>query len=119
VLIDRGYYLLGVMIFTFVVAAPALMLVAMVSLFAGLLMQVESRAWFWITRCFCLMKDWNMTEVYLAGLFVTLIKLASLVKVELQLAFWSLLLFGFLFLAAMNSIDRIQIWLQVKRLSQR
>jgi uncharacterized paraquat-inducible protein A len=59
-LIDSGYYLLGVMIFTFVVAAPTLMLAAMMSLFAGLLLRIESRAWFWITRCFYLMKDWNM-----------------------------------------------------------
>lgn len=118
-LIDRGDVPLGAMVFVFVVVMPALMLTALISLFAGLILQIQSKAWFWITRCFYFMNDWNMIEVYLVGLFVTLIKLAALARVDLQLAFWSLLLFSFFFLAAINSVDRFQLWLQVKGLSQR
>lgn len=116
-LLDRGDIVLGSLVMIFVVIAPTITLLAVITLFTGLELKIKHGAWYWLTRGFYFLKDWNMIEVYLVGLFVTLTKMNALAEIELGLAFWSLILFSFFFLAAIYSVDRHQIWLSVKKLA--
>ena len=58
--------------------------------------------------------DWNMAEIFLIGILVSFVKIASMANVTFGLSFGAYVLFIILLVATVNSLDRFQIWRWVK-----
>jgi len=114
-LISNDQTLLGALVIFLIITLPILLLVMLIVLLIGLLRQVSHPSLILLGRGFYYLRKWNMVEVYLIGVLVSLSKIASLAEVNLGLSFWSLLGFCLCFLLAMYSVDRHQVWHSIKQ----
>ena len=115
-LADYGANTIAVLIFVIVIFIPAIMLVVTV-----LLALMLSKGWFpgWmlpLTRWLFHINAWAMVEVFSIAVIVSLVKIASMARVELGLSFWAFLAFTAFFLLAFSSLDRLTVWSTVDRL---
>ena len=62
------------------------------------------------------LQEWSMVEVFLIGVVVSLVKLASMASVQLGLSFWAYAAFGVCFTLAMSTLDRFHCWQSIERL---
>ena len=56
-----------------------------------------------------------MVEVFVIGVIVSLVKLASLATVVLGISFWAYVGFSICLTAAMTSLDRAYVWDEIER----
>ncbi len=118
-LLESNEVVLGLLVIGLVVGIPLLLIVVMLIVLLSLKLN-------WFTgllpmwgRIFYEVRHWNMVEVYVLGVLVSLTKIASMAEVEFGMAFWALLAFSVCFLVALNSVDRIELWRLIRRASKR
>jgi paraquat-inducible protein A len=70
--------------------------------------RLRKRYTLWLFR----LMPWCMVEVFLIGVLVSLIKIASLADISLGYSFWAYVLFSLLMLKAFSAIDRDWLWWQ-------
>jgi len=112
-----GYGPMAAMIVAFILVAPGLMILAVISLALPLLrgrdapwLVPAARMLFWLT-------PWSMVEVFVIGVIVSLIKIAHMADVHLGVSFWSYLGFALCFTFAMANLDRLEVWNEIERCS--
>ena len=115
-LADYGANTVAVLVFFIIVLIPAIMLTAIILLSSMLL-----KTWFpdWmllVTRWLFNFNTWAMVEVFSIAVIVSLVKIASMAKVDIGWSFWAYLAFTSMFLLANTSLDRLSIWSTVDRL---
>jgi len=59
---------------------------------------------------------WNMAEIFFLGILISMVKVSSLVHLEVGVSFWAYALFNLFLIAALNNIDRFQLALAIKRI---
>lgn len=64
-----------------------------------------------------LIKEWAMAEVFLISIFISMVKVLSLADLDLEVGFWSYILFAVTLSVAINSIDKLQSWRTVYQLA--
>jgi paraquat-inducible protein A len=57
---------------------------------------------------------WSMVEVFVIGVIVSLVKLASMATVVLGISFWAYAAFSVCLTAALTSLDRAFVWTQIE-----
>jgi paraquat-inducible protein A len=72
-----------------------------------------------VTRWLFHFNAWAMVEVFSIAIIVSLVKIASMARVELGWSFWAYLAFSALFLLAFSSLDRLTVWSAVDRLRRK
>jgi paraquat-inducible protein A len=92
------------------VVLPALYLVGVIWLQAGLLADRPLPLSRHIARSLVHLYPWMMVDVFLIGTLVSLIKIASLAEVTLGISFWAFGAFSLLLLATTQSVDRDWLW---------
>ncbi|MGH1370418.1 MAG: paraquat-inducible protein A [Cellvibrionaceae bacterium] len=109
-LLESNETVLGILVIGLIVGLPLLLVVVM-------LVVLLSLQFNWLTgllpfwgRIFYEVRHWNMVEVYVLGVLVSLTKIASMAEIEFGMAFWALIAFSVCFLVALNSVDRIELW---------
>ena len=115
-LVSNDETLLGVLVLLLVVIVPMVLLTLLTVTLVALKRRRQWRMMPILGRLFFEIRHWNMVEVYVIGVLVSLTKIAGMATVELGIAFWSLLAFVACFSVAMNSIDRIDFWRAVREL---
>jgi paraquat-inducible protein A len=117
-------YVHGMVALSFVVIAsilliPTVILGLMLAL-VGQLMRGRPASWLApVARIIFSLGTWSMVEVFVIGVIVSLVKLASMADVVLGLAFWSYAAFGICLTAALSSLDRDYIWREIERMQAR
>jgi len=109
-LVALDYQLLAVLLIVFIILAPLLLLFTLLYL---LLPLPSGRHWpgaLKVARWFYWLKPWSMVEIFLIGVLVSLVKIASLAEVIMGMSFWAYVLFSLLLTATMATIDRHQLW---------
>lgn len=108
------YVVLAVFVLGPIVAVPALMLAALISL----LVFVRGRrgaAWMVPTgRFLFVLSPWSMVEVFVIGVLVSLVKIAGMASVVLGISFWAYVAFSVCFTAAFSSLDRLELWREIE-----
>jgi paraquat-inducible protein A len=102
----------------FILAAPAIalggMLYILLPLLQGRLLPGAIRVCRWVYGT----DPWNMIEVFLIGVLVSLLKLGDIATVKLGVAFWA---FGGLIVcltASLSAIDRRDLWARLEALEK-
>jgi paraquat-inducible protein A len=110
-----GYTPLAVLVLGLIIAIPALILGIIVVLVVPLL---GRRGPPWLVpagRALFLLHSWSMVEVFVIGVIVSLVKIGQMATVVLGISFWSYVGFGVCFVAALSSLDRLELWREIER----
>ncbi len=63
-----------------------------------------------VTRWISFTEPWNMIEVFLLGVLVSLLKLGKLAELHFGLGFWAFFILMFCMAAAVAAIDKKELW---------
>lgn len=118
-LFTNSNYILGGLVLVFILIVPLVILTAIILLSTCILFDYKNEKLVLLARGFYLIRDWNMVEVYLIGMMVSLTNLMELAEVSLGLSFWALIAFSLTFLSAIYNMDRHVVWSRIKMLLQR
>ncbi|MEM7672059.1 MAG: paraquat-inducible protein A [Verrucomicrobiota bacterium] len=93
------------------VAVPGLILLVITFLLIELLLLKKASPSFpFRAKLIFSIQPWAMADVFLVGVLVSLIKIASLATVEMGLSFWVFFVFTILFTWTLGSLDKHMIW---------
>ena len=98
---------------------PGAMMAAMVLLIGLLLARRASPALVPLARQLFRLNPWAMADVFVVGVIVSLVKLATMADVLIGVAFWAYLGFTVSFLLAITSLDRISVFGAIDRIRTR
>ncbi|WP_188027627.1 PqiA/YebS family transporter subunit [Tolumonas osonensis] len=111
-LLEEQHPALALTVFLFMQILPAICLTLICLIYYRLGhwrgKRLRKRYTLWLFRLI----PWCMVEVFLIGVLVSLIKIASLADIELGYSFWAYVLFSLAMLKAFSAIDRDWLWLQ-------
>ncbi|MGI9240392.1 MAG: paraquat-inducible protein A [Verrucomicrobiales bacterium] len=109
-LYDYGNPWLAFIVAVFIVAAPAALiggsLYVLLPLLWGRALPGARGVCRWIYDA----GPWNMIEVFMLGILVSLLKLTQIASVQLGISFWAFALLIVCLTASFAAIDRIELW---------
>jgi paraquat-inducible protein A len=109
-LIDEGSPMLGIAIVVFTILTPLILAGGLVYVCGPLLFGKKAPGAMLVAKWMNKTEPWNMVEVFLLGVLVSLLKLDKVAEVHFGVGFWA---FGALMLciaAAVSGIDREELW---------
>lgn len=98
---------------------PAAIMAAMVILTGLLLARRASPALMPLARQLFRLNPWAMADVFVVGVIVSLVKLATMADVLIGVAFWAYLGFTVSSLLAITSLDRISVFEAIEKIRAR
>ncbi|HSI13561.1 MAG TPA: paraquat-inducible protein A [Chthoniobacter sp.] len=111
---QQGFPALAGMVATFVIGAPT---IVMGTLLYVLLPLMRGRRLPWarhLCRAMYEARRWNMVEVFLLGILVSLLKLGKLATLTLGISFWAFIGFILCLASAVTIIDPSQLWKKIE-----
>ena len=106
----QGYVVLAAMVGVFTLGAPVLLMGALLYVLVPLL---HERRWPWalsLCRAIHEARRWNMVEVFLLAVLVSLLKLGKLTTLTLGTSFWAFVGVIVCLTAALAVIDQAELW---------
>lgn len=113
-LVDQGSPLLGIAVALFTIVAPFSLAAGLIYVCAPLLFGRVLPGAVLVAKWLNKAEPWNMIEVFLLGVLVSLLKLSKVADVHFGMGFWA---FGALMIcmaAAVAGIDRNELWDRVE-----
>ncbi len=102
---------LAVAVAVFILAAPTFLVAGSLYVLFPLLLETRNLPGArFFARGIAAVSRWNMTEVFLLGVLVSLLKLADLASVTLGVAFWGFAAMIVCITASLASVDRRRLW---------
>ncbi|MFV0277796.1 MAG: paraquat-inducible protein A [Parahaliea sp.] len=118
-LFQDGSVVLSVLVFGFIIMAPAVLVgcILMVSttLATGQWLPGVKVA----ARIIYALTSWNMVEVFIIGVFVSLVKIAKMATIELGFSLWTYLALSIVLVGAITSLDKVSVWRTLSQLEPR
>lgn len=109
-LIREGSPILGIALAIFTIIAPIGMASGLIYVCGPLMFGRAAPGALHVARWLHLTEPWNMVEVFLLGVLVSLLKLAKVADVQFGMGFWAFGLLMFCMAAAIAAIDRDELW---------
>ncbi len=109
-LYDQGSPILGILLALFTIITPLSLAVGLIYVCGPLMLGKVAPGAICVAKWLNRTEPWNMIEVFLLGVLVSLLKLGKVADVQFGTGFWA---FGALMLcmaAAVSSIDRNELW---------
>ncbi len=101
---------LAVSVAFFILIAPALMILGSLYLLLPVMSGKRPPGADWVCRAMYGANQWNMVEVFVIGVLVSLLKLTKLATVVLGISFWAFLALMLCLTASFASIDKHELW---------
>ncbi|MCB1843872.1 MAG: paraquat-inducible protein A [Halioglobus sp.] len=115
---DNDMPLVALMVTAFIIAIPAALLTLIVLLTLAL-QRGRYRPWLVTTaHAVFLARNWAMVEVFIIGVIVSLVKIASMATVIPGLSFWAYAAFTVCFTLTISNLDRYQCWENIEALAR-
>jgi paraquat-inducible protein A len=111
---EQGFPVLAAMVGVFTLAAPMLLIGTLLCVLVPLLHERRLPWALPICRAIHQARRWNMVEVFLLGVLVSLLKLGSLATLTLDTSFWAFVGLIVCLLAALAAIDYAELWEQLE-----
>lgn len=107
---SQGLSLVAVLVMTTTLGVPVLYLAALLYLLLPIRLGRRPRHFGRVFRAICVIRPWGMVEVFLLGLLVSLVKLASMAAVVTGIALWSFAGLMIVLAAASAGFDTQALW---------
>ncbi|WP_341707589.1 paraquat-inducible protein A [Halopseudomonas sp.] len=115
-LVQDGSLLLGALVLLFIILAPCLLVGCILLIACSLRLQRPLPGVKTAARLMHRLTSWNMVEVFIIGVFVSLVKIAGMAHVALGISLWSYLALAIVLTAAAGSLERISLWRRLAEL---
>ena len=109
---------LAFLVAAFIILIPAAVLILNVILVGALMTQRPYAFLPQLGRLIFTLQNWSMVEVFFIGVLVSLVKIAGMATVVLDISFWAYAAFSIVFALAVSSLDRFQCWRRIEGLSR-
>ena len=109
-LIEQGSPVLGMALVLFTIVTPLAMAGGMLYVCAPLLYGRSAPGAILVAKWMHMTEPWNMIEVFLLGVLVSLMKLGKVAEVHFGVGFWAFGILMFCMAAAIAAIDRNELW---------
>jgi paraquat-inducible protein A len=107
---EQGFPVLAGMVGVFTLAAPGLLMGALLYILVPLLRGRRLPGALHLCRAVAEARRWNMVEVFLLGVLVSMLKLGKLATLTLGTSFWAFVGLIVCLAAAMATIDHGELW---------
>lgn len=111
---QQGFTALAAMVAVFTLAAPTLLIGALLYVLVPLLRDRRLPGAALVCRAIHEARRWNMVEVFLLGVLVSLLKLGKLATLTLGTSFWAFVGLIVCLAAAISAIDHRELWLKLE-----
>jgi paraquat-inducible protein A len=111
---EQGFPVLAAMVGVFTLAAPMLLIGALLYVLVPLLRERRLPWALSLCRVVHEAQRWNMVEVFLLGVLVSLLKLGKLATLTLGTSFWAFVGLIVCLIAALATIDHAELWEQLE-----
>jgi paraquat-inducible protein A len=109
-LVGQGSWILGCAVVLFTILTPLILACGLIYVCAPLLFgRAAPGSWIvakWLNKA----EPWNMIEVFLLGVLVSLLKLNMVADVHFGMGFWAFAALMLCMAAAVSGIDRNELW---------
>ena len=106
-----GNEFLAAFVLMFIIIAPALLLFCIIWILGPLVFKGKRAVGaYWLGRLVFQASPWSMAEVFLIGILVSVIKIASMATVVLGISFWAYVGFTICLTMTMASFDKHYFW---------
>jgi paraquat-inducible protein A len=109
-LIEEGSPIVGSAVALFTIITPVILACGLIYVCAPLLFGRAAPGAMFVTRWMSKTEPWNMIEVFLLGVLVSLLKLAKVADLHFGTGFWAFAALMLCMAAAVASIDRDELW---------
>lgn len=109
-LIDEGMQILGWGVALFTIVTPLVLAGGLVYVCGPLMFGRMAPGAFFVTKWMSRTEPWNMIEVFLLGVLVSLLKLGKVAELHFGLGFWAFAVLMFCMAAAVAAIDKQELW---------
>jgi paraquat-inducible protein A len=108
---------LALLVAAFILIIPLLILLLLLAVCIPLYFNKPSASLTLNARLIFSLQSWSMAEVFLIGVIVSLVKIASMATVVLGISFWAYAGFTICFTLALSNLDRLQCWKSIEQLN--
>lgn len=109
-LVSQGAPLVGWGVALFTILTPLMLAGGLIYVCAPLLFGRIAPGAMFVARWISITEPWNMIEVFLLGVLVSLMKLGKLADLHFGLGFWAFGILMFCMAAAVAAIDKMELW---------
>jgi paraquat-inducible protein A len=112
----NGMWDLALLVASFIVVIPALLLVLLFVLATGI---TQGRHGHWLVdvgKLVFTLQNWSMVEVFFIGVLVSLVKISHMATVIIGVSFWAYAAFCIFFILCVSNLDRYQSWKRIGEL---
>ena len=110
----QGFPVLAAMVAVFTLAAPTVLIGALLYVLVPLLRERRLPGAVLLCRAIHEARRWNMVEVFLLGVLVSLLKLGKLATLTLGTSFWAFVGLIVCLAAALAAIDHRELWAKLE-----
>lgn len=111
---NSDWPILAVLIIATIIILPGLYLLAVAYVYTGIAMRQYLAGSLWLARALSHLKPWLMTDVFLVGVLVSLVKLVSVANISLGPSFWAFCIYVFFMVKTVSGIDADWMWFALK-----
>lgn len=108
VMVSEDYSSLATLFLLFVQAVPAFCMITILLLVNPIPLPISLRVG--LARILFHLRNWGMSEIFMAGVLVSFVKLMAYGEIGLETSFWPWVLFCLLQLRAFQCVDRRALW---------
>jgi paraquat-inducible protein A len=116
ILFNYDSELLGLFIDLSIIALPLCLLLALLPLHLGVLKTLPHGIAKRFLKITLALEPWIMSEIFLIGVLVSMVKIMSLADIEFGASFFAYVLFVILYITALVHLNRPRLWAQIKPL---
>lgn len=109
-LIDDGAWMVGIGVALFTMVTPLILAGGLVYVCGPLMFGKAAPGAKFVTTWMSHTEPWNMIEVFLLGVLVSLLKLGHLAELHFGFGFWAFTALMFCMAAAVAAIDKRELW---------
>lgn len=109
-LVEEGSLIVGLGVALFTIVTPLVLAGGLVYVCGPLLFGFSAPGAMFVTRWLSRSEPWNMIEVFLLGVLVSLLKLGHLAELHFGVGFWACTALMFCMAAAVAAIDKRELW---------
>lgn len=117
-LYDSRLYAVSALVLMTAIIVPFIKMLLMVYLSASLMFHRRSRGLSWAMRSYQQLDSWGMLEIYLLGVFVSMIKLVDIAEVTPGIGLYSMAALILTTLITSTQLDQHRFWRRIEQLER-